>query len=187
MNLKQLDKNTKIFLALSLVLLVGIITFLIIDFRAEPVQEEVVQEQYPRVEIVEGRPFTPIEDKIVKTVLELKRSPVAHFMISIQGVVKGFYNRTIVVEAMGEQLKVPVLEGAVVVTEVWPPIEGGRVEALPAETAPPVLFAPPSPGQPRLEPFPLENISFDDIVRIQARIGPFGDLEAFEVIVTPIN
>lgn len=226
--LKNLDKNTKILLVLALVLVAGTIIFLIVARPAEvPVQK---QEQFPRVEFVEGRPFTPIEDKIVKTVLELNRSPVAHFMISISGVVRGFYDRTLIVEAEGEQLRVPILEGAVIVTEVWQPVEipeviarltpeqmtllqvltplemikqqgflprtpleqvitqiRGKVGDIPAEQMPPALFAPPAPGAPRLEPFSLENIKIGDIVRIQARVGVFGDLEAFEVIVTPIR
>lgn len=174
-----MNKKIKLLLIiLGLVLIVGIIAFFVINFMSE---EKVVETpEYPWVEIVEGRPFTPIEDKIVQTVLELNRSKVAHFEIKINGTVRGFYNRTIIVEAEGEQLRVPILEGAVVATKAWPVVE------TPEEIGE-FLTIPLAPGQPQLKPFPIEQIKMGDIVEIYAMVSVFGNLGGFKVIVTPIT
>jgi len=145
-------KKDKLFLVLGIVILLGLVGYFVLYPKEEvPLQENVVvndeavdKEEVPLQENVvvndeavdfpvlfEQRDDLLFEERITKLVSELKRSPVAHFNINISGTVRDFFDRTIIVEARGETIEVPIAEKAVVATEVWkrPPMP--EVEADP--------------------------------------------------------
>ena len=233
-------KNKNLIIILGTVILITLVGYFVLYPKEEvPLQDEIIVNDavvdFPELFVDVGGEYLLFEERITKIVSELKRSPAARFSIVIQGNVRDFFDRTIIVEAREETLEVLVAEGAVVVTEVWPEIpipeeiaelptedfmlfdllmqiemtiEQGflpekaktlveirdylqeKVAGLPEQEMRDFIgVAPVVPDEPvRVrEPFNLQDIEIGDIVVIQAKITLLGELQAFEVIVTPID
>ena len=123
------SKNKNILILVGVVILIVLVSYFVF-IRPEPADQDPVEDpaviKDPAAQdfpvLFEDRDDLLFEERITKLVSELKRSPAAHFSIVIQGTVKDFFDRTLVVEARGEQIQVPIAEGAIVVTEVRPEI-----------------------------------------------------------------
>ena len=141
-------KNQNLIIVLGVVILIALVSFFILIREPVPLQDVEIQND-----------VVASEEKVAVLVSELMRFPGTQFIISINGNVEGLYNRILTVGIQGEQIQVPVIEGAAVLREI---IE------QPAEN------------------IALEEIGIGDTVFIQAEITILGELAATVVVVTPM-